>query len=111
VIQGRDDDYFLHDVSITILCGTMDGLSIEHDPLTKLRRLMVVGKLLRPGKEENDMLRRQFTLVKNLLLELGFLETLTTLPQVGSTKSDVEKKSVELLGELILLLEHVDKQN
>jgi len=73
---SENDDYCLDDGIMSLLCGTMEGLANECDTLTKLRRLMVMGTLLRPV---NKTMRRHFILVKNLLLDLGFLDVLSKL--------------------------------
>ena len=106
----QDSDYFLDDAAVSILCGTIEGLATENDSLTKLRRLMVVGKLLRPGKVETENAKRHFTLVQNLLLDLGFLETLSTLSKrtQNITVDPMEKKIVDFSSELALLLETVE---
>jgi hypothetical protein len=93
-----DSDSFLNDGIVSILCGTMDGFVQEEDSLTKFRRLMIVGKLLRPRKEETNSMKKHFELVKNLLLDLGFLDLLTLVSKPTTTsveRTDLEKNMIE----------------
>lgn len=108
---SNGDDYCLDDNLVSILCGIMDSFAQEQDSLTKLRRLMVVGKLLRPKTEETDFMKRHFELVQNLLRDLGFLDILVSLSKhddVDEKRSELETKISEFSTELVNLIAPVE---
>jgi hypothetical protein len=106
-VLGDSDSFLNADGIVSMLCGTMDGFVQEQDSLTKFRRLMIVGKLLLPSKEETNSMKKHFELVKNLLLDLGFLDLLTLVskPTTRVERTDLEKNMIEFSRELVTLLE------
>lgn len=92
-VDTQDDEQDLSDVHVAMLCGCLDGVVDETDSTTQLRRLLVVGRLLRKNKDSTI-----HKATASLIQDLGFHHSLQDL---ASDATEVGK----LAGEMAKLLE------
>jgi desumoylating isopeptidase 1 len=90
----EDCDGSISDQMVSLLCASMEGLEAETDSTTRLRRILVAGRILRPVECNTN------ETVQSLLTELGFLDTLHNLAE----KNSGDKESRSLAKELLSLL-------
>jgi hypothetical protein len=95
--SGQDD---VLDQAISLLCASLDGIDTETDATTRLRRLLVAGRILRPVNcSTNEE-------IKLLVVELGFVEVLRELALRSDeyTGSNDASRCRLLANELIAIL-------
>ena len=113
-------DDILSNLHISILCATLEDVAFEADATTRLRRLMVAGRILQPistrqtsGDESNvgDGLTskegRTNVMAKQLARDLGFPDALRDIVHSTSTTDDgnTTKDDRTLAAELLLILD------
>lgn len=87
----------LPDLVVSMLCGCLDGLSLETDATTKMRRLLVAARIVKPSESINAS-------AKSLANDLGFADVLHEL--AASAKAIGDANNVQkLASELIAILE------
>ena len=87
----------LPDLVVSMMCGCLDGLSLETDANTKMRRLLVAAHIIKPSESVNASAR-------SLANDLGFADALHEL--VASTNATGDTEDVQKLAtELIAILE------
>ncbi|KAG7350347.1 PPPDE putative peptidase domain containing protein [Nitzschia inconspicua] len=85
------------DQLVSLVCASLEGLETEPDETTKLRRLLVAGRILKPVHGQTN------TTIQSLMVELGFLDVLQNLVDLTVSVGDnVQCRS--LARELKLLL-------
>ena len=102
--DGTEDE--LSDVAVSLLCSSLESLASEVDATTRLRRLMVVGRIVKPYKPNGS--GTVHGPAKNLVNDLGFvdsLESLTSASAATTGNADDGKRCKELAGELICILQ------
>lgn len=97
----QDDE--LTDDRVSLLCASLESIAEEPDDTTRLRRLLVAGRILVP-KQAKDWVVLS---AKSLMLDLGFLEAIQELHTGASASSTTEdaKKCKALAGEVQALLQ------
>jgi len=95
----NDDDGDLTDLLVSLLCSSLEGVDTEPDPTCRLRRLAIIGRILKPAKQGCGIR----TSAKGLVKELGFTEQLEHVSNASGTGDDAEKCR-KLATELLQLL-------
>lgn len=91
---SAEDDETLSDILVSLLCGSLDSLSGETDGTTKLRRLLVAGKVMVSSEA-----------AKTLAKDLGFVDALGDFASdKGVAKEGDAAKFRELVMEMQRLL-------
>ncbi|KAG7357524.1 PPPDE putative peptidase domain containing protein [Nitzschia inconspicua] len=94
---SEDTDDHVSDQLVSLVCASLEGLETEPDETTKLRRLLVAGRILQPVHGRTN------TTIQSLMVELGFLDVLQNLVDLTvSVGGNVQCRS--LARELMLLL-------
>jgi hypothetical protein len=100
LVEGPRGSEELPDLVVSMLCGCLDGLSLETDATTKMRRLLVAARIVKPCESVNPS-------AKSLVIDLGFSDALHELAAAASTNKgtgDAEKVQ-KLATEFSALLE------
>jgi hypothetical protein len=85
------------DPVVSLLCASVEGLATETDATTRLRRVLVAARTLRPVHGcKNEI-------ILSLMRELGFVHSLENL-NGGTMKSNDDMQCQLLVEELILML-------
>jgi hypothetical protein len=87
----------LDDATVSLLCAMLEGVDSESDATTQLRRLLVVGRILKKHVHK--------AAAKNLIRDLGFVETLQLMANTSSTSTSTQAGQVA--GELVELVNSV----
>lgn len=87
----------LPDLVVSMFCGCLDGLSLETDATTRMRRLLVAARIVKPSECVN-------ALAKSLANDLGFADALHELAASNKATGDADKVQ-KLATELIAILE------
>lgn len=106
--DGGGDE--IPDMIVTLLCGAMEGLNDEPDLTTKIRRVLVVGKILCPLFDEESEQGTDIgvnTMAVRLVNDLGFTNTLTALSLEIVKPNDDSKKLAVLVNEILPVLRSI----
>lgn len=97
--QAGDNDAELSDAAVTLLCGMIEGMDEETNATARLRRLLIVGKILKPNHGKID------ASAKSLVNDLGFADCIISLRNANGTgKDNDEKIATDVAAEVCLLL-------
>jgi hypothetical protein len=89
----------LPDLVVSMLCGCLDGVSLETNVTTKMRRLLVAARIVKPCGSVNAS-------AKSLVMDLGFGDALHELAASSTTKGTGDaNKFQKLATEFIAILE------
>mmetsp|Transcript_6110 Transcript_6110/g.9362 ORF Transcript_6110/g.9362 Transcript_6110/m.9362 type:complete len:600 (+) Transcript_6110:37-1836(+) len=108
----QDDE--LSDLTVSLICGALDGIREEKDETVLVRRLLIAGKLIRSSSNPNYTLEGggkgvSSSPVQDLVVNLGFMDGLSSI--IHATTPDDErhhrhqKQSTKLAKELQNLVE------
>lgn len=114
---SKEECVELPDWIVTVICGVFQGIIYEKDVMTKMRRLLVAGKILKMRnsftdnsdiaykKKKNEMMFHNA--VKSLMVDLGYGETILAIrddsdmrreSNHGKTVSNLATEISSLLG-------------
>lgn len=93
----------LPDLLVSLLCGSLDGIVEDPDATTRLRRLLVAGRIVRPGSSETVV---NNAAAKSLVMDLGFTEAISVLSSQENVNSGDADKVKNLAAELQMLVEN-----
>ena len=97
--QIGDNNGELSDAVVTLLCGMIEGIDEETNATARLRRLLIVGKILRPNHGKID------ASAKTLVNDLGFTECIASLRSSNDTGNDNDGKiAIDVAAEVCILL-------
>ena len=97
--QVGDNNGELSDAVVTLLCGMIEGIDEETNATARLRRLLIVGKILRPNHGKID------ASAKTLVNDLGFTECIASLRSSNDTGNDNDGKiAIDVAAEVCILL-------
>lgn len=97
--QVGDNNAELSDAIVTLLCGMIEGMDEETNATARLRRLLIVGKILKPNHGKID------ASAKSLVNDLGFVDSIASLRNANGTgKDNDEKIATDVAAEVCLLL-------
>ena len=92
-----DTNADLSDAVVTLLCGMIEGMDEETNATARLRRLLIVGKILKPKHGKID------ALAKSLVSDLGFADCIASNAN-GTGEDNDEKIATDAAAEVCLLL-------
>merc|ERR1712150_94357 len=104
-VEQEQEQEELSDLSVSLLCGALDGIIEEKDETVLLRRLLIAGKLLQSSANtyvcatEGGVSKS----AKNLIIDLGFVDGLSSIiSETGDEGIDKhnDKQSTKLAKEL-----------
>lgn len=97
--QVGDNNAELSDAVVTLLCGMIEGFDEETNATARLRRLLIVGKILKPNHGKID------ASAKSLVNDLGFADCIASLRNANGTEKDNDEKiATDVAAEVCLLL-------
>lgn len=99
-LRNDDNNFDLPDTAVSMLIAALEGLTEERDSTTKLRRLMVIGRILKPVNDNGGCSVNPTA--KNLVVDLGFKDALWNISS-GSRAVEAEKCQT-LASELLRIL-------
>jgi len=105
--RGGDE---IPDMVVTLLCGVMDGLNDEPDLTTKMRRVLVVGKILFPiyGEESKQGTGIGVnTTAVSLVNNLGFTDIFIAMSREVVKPNDESEKLAVLVEEMLPVLRSI----
>ena len=94
-----DNTNELSDTVVTLLCGMIEGIDEESNSTARLRRLLIVGKILKPNHGQNIDIA-----AKSLANDLGFVEVIASLRSSNSAGEDNDAKTAKGVATEICLL-------
>lgn len=97
--KGDDTKDELSDTVVTLLCGMIEGIDEESNSTARLRRLLIVGKTLKPNHGQNIDVA-----AKSLVNDLGFVEVIASLRSSNSAGEDNDAKTAKGVATEICLL-------
>ena len=97
--KGDDASSGSSDLYVTILCGVMEAVLEEKDVLVATRRLLVIGKIIKDGKE-NDL----NTTAALLLIDLGYMDALLAVRDGDIISREKGNQVVDLADEIVQVL-------
>jgi hypothetical protein len=86
----------LDDATVSLLCAMLESVDRESDETTQLRRLLVVGRILQQHPHK--------AAAKNLIRDLGFVETLQEI--ITTTSSSPTTQAGPVAGALVGLVKN-----
>lgn len=102
--EEEEQDSSVDDLQVSMLCACLDGVALETDETTKLRRLVVASKIVKPNSE--SVVNGE---AKALVVDLGFAESLREIVAAGNGKptasGDVAKLQ-QVTTEFLSILEN-----
>ena len=93
---GDNNNTELSDAVVTLICGMIEGIEDETNSTARLRRLLIVGKILKPGHGKID------AAAKSLVNDLGFDDSLRNVDATGEDND--AKVAKDVAAEVCLLL-------
>lgn len=84
------------DAEVTMLCSSLECIAEEPDTSVQLRRLMIAGRLIKPGATVKSM-------NVSLVQDLGLVDAIKTI-SLKSPQSERDNQNKELASELLQLL-------
>jgi hypothetical protein len=94
-----DNNAELSDEIVALICGNIEGIEEESNSTARLRRLLIVGKILKPNHGKID------ATAKNLVSDLGFVEVIASLRSPNKMGEDNDAKTAkEVAAEVYILL-------
>ena len=93
-----DTNAELSDAVVTLLCGMIEGMDEETNATARLRRLLIIGKILKPKHGKID------ASAKSLVSDLGFADCIASPSANGTGKDNDEKIATDVAAEVCLLL-------
>jgi PPPDE putative peptidase domain len=91
----------LPDTTVSMLCAALEGIVEERDATTRLRRLMVVGRILKPLHKSCSSIDQT---AKSLVVDLGFTDAFRVLSFPSVSTGDAGKCQ-RLASEMLQLLQ------
>ena len=88
----------LADLQVSMLCASLEGLADEPDATARLRRLMIVGRILKPLSSTSVN-----PLAQSLIQDLGLVDVLRQVSASGSGGAD--NKCRQLASEVMRLID------
>ena len=98
-MSPKDNTNELSDTVVTLLCGMIEGIDEESNSTARLRRLLIVGKILKPNHGQNIDVA-----AKSLANDLGFVEVIASLRSSNSAGEDNDAKTAKGVATEICLL-------
>ena len=89
-MSPKDNTNELSDTVVTLLCGMIEGIDEESNSTARLRRLLIVGKILKPNHGQNIDVA-----AKSLANDLGFVEVIASLRSSNSAGEDNDAKTAK----------------
>jgi len=90
--DNDDSDGGVPDRVVALLCGALEGVDQERDATTQLRRLLVVGHLVKPSCSKQPPKDARRALVK----DLGLNQVLQDVVSASETRRDVKEVATEI---------------